>query len=59
MLEDLRCDVYYKDFFPAFFKQIFEYLENILKDIELLKSTELYQLIKDAKTNNVNGITSP
>ena len=51
MLEDLRCDVYYKDFFPAFFKQIFKYLENILKDIELLKSTELYQLIKDAKTN--------
>lgn len=51
MLNDLRCDVYYKDFFPAFFKKIFGYLENILKDIEILKSTELYQLIKDAKNN--------
>lgn len=37
----------YSDFFPNFFKDIFEKFENILKEAELLKSMAIYEDIKD------------
>ena len=37
----------YADFFPVFFKEIFEKFETILKEVELLKSMSIYEQIKE------------
>ena len=37
----------YSEFFPVFFKEIFEKFETILKEVELLKSMSIYEDIKE------------
>lgn len=37
----------YADFFPVFFKEIFQKFETILKEVELLKSMSIYEQIKE------------
>ena len=44
--------MYYKDFFPEFFKIAFEKTEEILRDMDELKSSEFYDNIKTMYKNH-------
>ena len=51
ILDELNKGAMYKDFFPRFFRGVFERLEKIMKDMEDFKSLPIYETFKDKKNN--------
>jgi hypothetical protein len=52
LLHKFDNGMYYKDFFPEFFKIAFEKIEEILQDMDELKSSEFYDNIKTMYKNH-------